>query len=465
VGAESIYGYPAADAIGSHIARFFPPEDVARDTPGHALALARAAGRHEHEGWRVRKDGTRFWADAHMTALYDNDGQLRGFAKITRDLTARRRLEALQENEQQINEFLAMLGHELRNPLAAIVNALGLMRESSAPHQAELRAVLDRQVTHLARIVDDLLDVSRITRGLIALRREVLDLNQVAKGAVASCRPLIDARKQEMNLELAPGDVPVDADPTRLAQIVVNLVSNAVKYTPEGGRIAVTVARDSENAVLRVRDTGIGIARELVPRVFDLFVQGQRSLDRTEGGLGIGLTIVKRLVELHEGSVAVESAGTGQGSEFTVRLPLPARAPPAKAARPAELPLTERARKELLVVDDNRDAANTLAALLETMGHDVRTAYCGSDAISLAVERPPDAVFLDIGLPGLNGYDVARTLRAAPAMAGTRLIAFTGYGHEEDRRRVHEAGFDHHLVKPVGAADIAKIVDALPPRP
>jgi len=464
-GAESIYGYPAADAIGSHISLFFPAEDVARDTPGHALALARAAGRHEHEGWRVRKDGTRFWADAHMTALYDNDGQLRGFAKITRDLTARRRLEALQENEQQINEFLAMLGHELRNPLAAIVNALGLMRESSARNRAELRAVLDRQTTHLARIVDDLLDVSRITRGLIALRREILDLNKVTQGAIASCRPLIDARKQEMKLELAPGEVPVDADPTRLAQIVVNLVSNAVKYTPEGGRITVTVARESDNAVLRVRDTGVGIAPELLPRVFDLFVQGRRSLDRTEGGLGIGLTIVKRLSELHEGSVAVESAGPGQGSAFTVRLPVAARAPAAKSAATPELSAAERTRKELLVVDDNRDAANTLAALLETMGHAVRTAYCGSDAISLAVERPPDAVFLDIGLPGLNGYDVARTLRAAPTMARTRLIAFTGYGHDEDRRRVHEAGFDHHLIKPVGAAEIAKIVDALPPRP
>ena len=308
--------------------------------------------------------------------------------------------------------------------------------------------------------------MSRITRGLIALRREVLDLNQVAKGAVGSCRPLIDARKQEMKLDLSPGDVPVNADPTRLAQIVVNLVSNAVKYTPEGGHITVTVTRESDSAVLRVRDTGIGIAPELLPRVFDLFVQGQRSLDRADGGLGIGLTIVKRLVELHGGSMAAASAGPGHGSEFSVRLPLAARgARVVNATVPAPVAATLRARKDLIVVDDNRDAANTLAALLETMGHEVRTAYCGSDAITLAVEHPPDAVFLDIGLPGLNGYDVARTLRAAPAMARTRLIAFTGYGHDEDRRRVHEAGFDHHLVKPVGAADIAKIVDALPARP
>jgi PAS domain S-box-containing protein len=463
-GAENVYGYPASDAIGSQLSLFFPPEDVARNVPGHAIALARVAGRHEHEGWRVHKDGTRFWAHAHMTALHDNDGQLRGFAKITRDLTARRRLEALQENEQQMNEFLAMLGHELRNPLAAIVNALGLMRgPDTARGGDELKRIIDRQATHLSRLVDDLLDVSRITRGLIALRKEILDLNQVVSGAVASCRPQVDARRQELTLELAAGEVWVDADPTRLAQIVVNLVSNAVKYTPEVGRITVAVAREPGRAVVRVRDTGVGIPPELRSRVFDLFVQGQRSLDRVEGGLGIGLTIVKRLVELHEGTVSVDSAGSGRGSEFIVGLPLAARAPAAKAAPvlPAGAP---RIRKDLLVVDDNRDAANTLAALLETMGHEVRTAYCGSDAISLAVEQPPDAVFLDIGLPGLNGYDVARTLRAAPTMARTRLIAFTGYGHDEDRRRVHEAGFDHHLVKPVGAAELARIVDALPPR-
>jgi PAS domain S-box-containing protein len=464
-GAENIYGYPAKDAIGSHLSRFATPEDMARDTSGHALALARVAGRHEHEGWRVRKDGTRFWADAHLTALYDNDGQLRGFAKITRDLTARRRLEALQENEQQMNEFLAMLGHELRNPLAAIVNALGLMHgRDSARRGDELKAIIDRQATHLSRLVDDLLDVSRITRGLIALRKEILDLNQVVSGAVASCRPQIEARRQELSLELAPEEVPVDADPTRLAQIVVNLVSNALKYTPEGGRITVAVARESGRSVVRVRDTGVGIAPELRSRVFDLFVQGQRSLDRVEGGLGIGLTIVKRLVELHDGTVSVDSAGVGQGSEFIVSLPLAARAPAASTALSVTADAPPRARKDLLVVDDNRDAANTLAALLETMGHEVRTAYCGSDAISLAVEQPPDAVFLDIGLPGLTGYDVARTLRAAPAMARTRLIAFTGYGHDEDRRRVHEAGFDHHLVKPVAAAELARIVDALPSR-
>ena len=463
-GAQAVYGYPSAEVLGSHISRFATPEDMARDVPGHALARAREAGSHESEGWRVRKDGTRFWAHAHLTALHDTDGQLRGFAKITRDLTARRRLEAMQENEQQMNEFLAMLAHELRNPLAAIVNALGLMRDDTpARDPAELRAVIERQSMHLARIVDDLLDVSRITRGTIVLRKEIVELNGLVAGAVASCRPLIEARRHDVTVEGAPEPVPVAADSTRLAQIVVNLVSNAVKYTPEGGRLAISVARDAGQAVVRVRDSGIGIAPDLLPRIFDLFVQGQRSLDRVEGGLGIGLTIVKRLVELHGGTVAATTRGPGQGSEFSVRLPLaraPGAVPQLDTSPPAPSAIPRQAPRQLLVVDDNRDAANTLAAILESMGHEVRTAYNGPEAISLAVAHPPDVVFLDIGLPGLNGYDVARAMRAAPELAGTTLVAFTGYGHDEDRRRVREAGFDHHLIKPAGADQLAKIVDA-----
>ena len=462
-GAQSIYGYTAAEIIGAHIGRFCTPEDIARDAPGRALARARAEGRYESEGWRVRKDGTRFWADAHVTALHDPDGQPRGFAKITRDLTARRRLEAMQENEQHMNEFLAMLAHELRNPLAAIVNALGLMRAQAPEQDADMRGVIDRQAMHLTRIVDDLLDVSRITRGKIALRKEIVDLNGVVAGALASCRPLIEARRHAVDLDLPADAVLVDADPTRVSQIVLNLVSNAAKYTPEGGRIGIVIVREADAAVLRVRDTGIGIAPELLPRVFDLFVQGHRSLDRVEGGLGIGLTVVKRLVALHGGTVEAASGGPDRGSEFCIRLPLARQASVASDRDAAPAPRSAaHVRRRLLVVDDNRDAANTLAALLETMGHDVRTAYSGDKAISIASEDPPDAVFLDIGLPGKNGYDVARELRAVPALAATTLIAFTGYGNDEDRRRVREAGFDHHLVKPAGIADLARILDAMP---
>jgi PAS domain S-box-containing protein len=463
-GAEHIKGYKASEIIGKHFSVFYPPEEIARKWPEHELAVARAEGRFEDEGWRMRKDGSRFWANVIIAALYDGEHRVRGFAKVTRDLTVRRRIEALEESERQMNEFLAMLAHELRNPLASIVNALGLMRSKPGQEQAEFRAVLERQTTLLARIVDDLLDVSRITRGKIALKREILDMNRVVARTLESCRPLIDAHKHAVELRLADEELPVDADSTRLSQVVLNLISNAVKYTPDAGCITIAVSREDGEAVLRVHDTGIGIAPALLPKVFDLFVQGDRSLDRTEGGLGIGLTLVRRLVEMHGGSVSASSGGQAEGSEFVVRLPLAlgrgvARGPAKEA--PAHLPVT---RRRLLVVDDNRDFADTLGALFETMGHDVRIAYNGTDAVSIAAEYRPDAVFLDIGLPGRNGYDVARMLRSSPELAGLTLVAFTGYGRAEDRRRVREAGFDYHLVKPAEAAELAKIVDALPTR-
>jgi PAS domain S-box-containing protein len=460
-GARNIKGYAASEVIGTHFSRFYTPEDLARHWPEHELAIARVEGRFEDEGWRVRKDGSRFWANVIITALYDSEHRLRGFAKVTRDLTARRRIEAMQETEQQMREFLAMLAHELRNPLAVIVNAIGVMRNKPGLEQAELRGVIDRQAMHLARIVDDLLDVTRITRGKIALKAEILDLNGVVSRVVESCQPLIDAHRHDVDLRLAGGLVPVVADATRLSQVVLNLISNAVKYTPEGGRITIVVHRKADYAELGVRDSGIGIPAALLPRVFDLFVQGERSLDRTESGLGIGLTLVKRLVELHGGSVEARSDGPGKGSEFIVRLPLRleqevAREPCATAeTRPAP-------RRRLLVVDDNRDSANTLAALLETMGHEVRIAYDGAHAVALAAEYRPDGVFLDIGLPGMSGYDVARTLRSSPTVAHTKLIAFTGYGQDEDRQRAREAGFDHLLVKPAGVGDVAKIIDTFP---
>ena len=463
-GAEHIKGYKASEIIGKHFSVFYPAEDIARKWPEHELTVARAEGRFEDEGWRLRKDGSRFWANVIIAALYDNEHRVRGFAKVTRDLSVRRRIEALEESERQMNEFLAMLAHELRNPLASIVNALGLMRSKPGEDQAEFRAVLERQTALLARIVDDLLDVSRITRGKISLKREILDMNRMITRTLASCRPLIDAHRHALELRLPDEELPVDGDSTRLSQVVFNLISNAVKYTPDGGRITIAVKREDGEAVLRVHDTGIGIAPALLPKVFDLFVQGDRSLDRTEGGLGIGLTVVRRLIEMHGGSVSAASSGHGEGSEFVVRLPLAlghgvARGPAKEV--PPHLPVT---RRRLLVVDDNRDFANTLGALFETMGHDVRIAYNGTDAMSIAAEYRPDAAFLDIGLPGRNGYEVARMLRSSPELAGLTLVAFTGYGRDEDRRRVREAGFDYHLVKPAEATELAKIVDALSTR-
>jgi PAS domain S-box-containing protein len=462
-GAQAIKGYTAAEATGKHFSTFYTPEDIARGWPQHELAVARAEGRFEDEGWRVRKDGTRFWANVIITTLYDNERRIRGFAKVTRDLTVRRRIEALQENERQMNEFLAMLGHELRNPLASIVNALTLMRGKTARDWSEFRDILERQTMHLARIVDDLLDVSRITRGKISLKKQVIDVNRVVTEALESSRPLIESRQHRVDLRLGEGEILVEGDPTRLSQIVLNLISNAVKYTPQGGRITIDVSRENGHAVLRVTDTGVGIRASLLPKVFDLFVQGDRSLDRTEGGLGIGLTLVKRLVEMHDGAVSAFSRGQGEGSEFIVRLPL-AAASSIAAHTDKEAAPRPATRRRLLVVDDNRDFADTLAALFETMGHEVRTVYNGTDAVAAAVAFCPDAVFLDIGLPGRNGYDVARLLRSAPELAGATLVAFTGYGQERDRSRVREAGFDFHLVKPAEASDLARIIDAIPER-
>ena len=459
--AATIYGYTAHEAEGIHFSRFYTAEDLARQWPEHELMVARAEGRIEDEGWRVRKDGGRFSANVIISALRGGDGELLGFAKVTRDLTARRRLEALQESARQMNEFLAMLSHELRNPLASMVNALELMRSRPAADHAELNHVVERQVAHLARIVDDLLDVSRITRGKIALKKQILDLNAIVAQALEASRPLLETRRQTVELQLAEEPLPLEADPTRLAQVLLNLISNAAKYTPEGGRIWAEARREDDLAVVRVRDNGIGISAALLPKVFDLFVQGDRTLDRTEGGLGIGLTLVRRLVEMHGGSVSAFSAGAGDGSEFVVRLPLArGRAvapPPAREAEP-----TPRARRRILVVDDNRDFANTLAALLETFGHEVKTVYDGRAAVATAGEYRPDAMLLDIGLPGMNGYDVAREVRRVQGLTDVTLVAFTGYGQEEDRRRVREAGFDFHLVKPVEAAELARLIDALP---
>ena len=460
--AETIYGYTAGEAIGSHFSRFYTAEDITRQWPEHELMVARSEGRIEDEGWRVRKDGSRFAANVIITALRGGDGGLQGFTKVTRDLTTRRRLEALQESERQTNEFLAMLSHELRNPLAPIVNALGLMKSRPTSDQAELRAVVERQIGHLARIVDDLLDVSRITGGKIALKKEILDVSAAVSHALESCRPLLEARRHTVELRLSDEPLQVDADATRLSQVLLNLINNAVKYTPEGGRISIEAGRENDLAVVRVRDNGIGISAALLPRVFDLFVQGDRSLDRTEGGLGIGLTLVRRLVEMHGGSVAAFSEGAGDGSEFVVRLPLALGHAVTTRPAPAGAQAPPRTRRRLLVVDDNRDFANTLSMLLETFGHEVRTVYDGRAAVPMATDYQPDAVLLDIGLPGMNGYEIARALRSTPALAQVTLVAFTGYGQDEDRRRVREAGFDFHLVKPVEVGELTRVIDALP---
>jgi len=375
----------------------------------------------------------------------------------------RRRIEELEEQQRQTNEFLATLAHELRNPLAPIRNAVSLMQMGGLSDSMTewYRTLIDRQVTHLTRLVDDLLDASRITSGKITLQRQPVSLALVVENAADSSRPLIDARKHTLDVELPGEPLQVEGDPVRLTQVVLNLLNNAAKYTPECGMIRLSVEREGENAVLRVRDTGLGIPADLLPRVFDLFTQGDRSLDRAEGGLGIGLTLVRRLVEMHGGAVEAHSDGPGYGSEFLVRLPLLAVPQEVPGGEETELPQHTGPRRVLLI-DDNRDAVESMTVLLELWGHEVRIAYNGPDALTLAAEFRPDAALLDIGLPGMTGYEVAQRLRQLPGWRAVMLVAVTGYGQDEDLRRSREAGFDHHLTKPVEPATLQGLLVSAP---
>jgi signal transduction histidine kinase/DNA-binding response OmpR family regulator len=360
----------------------------------------------------------------------------------------------IQKSDRAKNEFLAMLAHELRNPLAPIRNACQILRVV-APDQPELttaRDMIDRQVQHLVRLVDDLLDISRITRGKIQLRPEPVEVAAVVARAVEVSRPLIEARKHQLTVREPSERLWVRADPLRLAQVLANLLNNAAKYTEEGGRIWLSAQRDGRHVAFRVRDTGIGIPAEMLPNIFDLFTQVDRSIDRSEGGLGIGLTLVKRLVEMHGGSVRAYSAGPGKGSEFLVRLPALAEPPSDAATEYDDKQSTGLASRRVLLVDDNVDAAESLATLLRLQGHDVRLAHDGVTALKTAESFQPEVVLLDIGLPGMDGYEVAERLRREVKLSDALLAALTGYGRDDDRRRSRAAGIDIHLVKPVDLA-------------
>jgi PAS domain S-box-containing protein len=452
-GAERIKGYRAEEIMGHHFSQFYPQEAIDRQWPEYELRMACAEGRFEDEGWRIRKDGTRFWANVVITALFDEHGIHVGFAKITRDLTDRKRIEALELAEKRMTEFLAMLSHELRNPLAPIRNAVYLMqlKELDDPELKWTRDVIDRQVTQMTRLVDDLLEVSRVTSGSIRLHREKIKIGVIIARAIESCSPLIELRRHRLDVVMPDRSLSVEGDLTRLTQVVVNLLNNAAKYTPEGGRIRLTVEEEQGKALIHVRDNGAGIPSEFLKNVFDLFAQGDRTLDRSEGGLGIGLTLVKRLVEMHGGKVEAFSQGPGQGSEFVVTLPLVVDTSAATDANEAESSaMSSRASGlRVLVVDDNRDVAISMQMFLRAWGHDVRTAHDGLTALEAAREYQPDIVLLDIGLPKMDGYEVATRIRELPGGEKMWLIALTGYGQAEDRRRTHQLGIAHHLVKPV----------------
>jgi PAS domain S-box-containing protein len=377
--------------------------------------------------------------------------------------------EELKEVDRRKDEFLALLAHELRNPLAPIRNSLHAMQLAGADPviAARARAMMERQVGHLVRLVDDLLDVSRIMRGRIELRREGVELAAVVARAVETARPLIEAGRHELNVEIPADPVRLNADPVRLAQVFGNLLANAAKYTEPGGHIGLTGEPVKGEIVVRVRDTGIGIPADMLARVFEPFVQTDAAREKSQGGLGLGLALVKSLVELHGGTVVACSDGPGRGSEFVVRLPgLPnaeCRSPIAAEAAPiSNRQSTFGNQKRVLVVDDHRDAADSLAMLLRLKGHSVRLAYDGPAALVAAIEFDPDLILLDLGMPGMDGYEVARRLRQTPGFERRTLAALTGWGQEGDRRRTRAVGFDRHLVKPVDPAELSALLASLP---
>lgn len=441
-----------ADAVGKRVREIAPDIDTSWiDT------CARVSVTGEPVRFVNRWPELDAWFDVYAFRIGEADSLKVAmiFSNVTERVNSENALrdaaEAMVQLDRRKDEFLAMLGHELRNPLAPISNAVQLLRLQSSETgvQANARVIIERQLGQLTRLVDDLLEVSRINTGKIQLREERVLLNDVVERALEAVQPLVQQNRHTLNAELSTTDIVVFADAARLEQIFVNLLTNAAKYTNDGGHISLTVEQDGTAAVVHVRDSGVGIAPELLPHIFDVFTQAQRSLDRSQGGLGIGLSLVKRLVELHGGSVTVSST-IGEGSEFAVRLPmLESSLPRALPRPPAAGTLTpSTARCGVLVVDDNVDAAHSLTMLLQLLGHDVRLAYDGPTALHAAARYRPDLILLDIGLPGLTGFEVAERIRQDATLCDTILVAMTGYGQESDRIRSREVGFDHHMVKP-----------------
>jgi PAS domain S-box-containing protein len=405
------------------------------------------------------------WFDVYAARLGGPGSDLVAilFSDITQRLLAEQDLRRLAEELAQANrrktEFLATLAHELRNPLAPLSNGLHLMRVAGGKPEVldKTRQMMERQVQHMVHLVDDLLDVARISTGKVELRRQAMDLRDVAATAVETSSWLIEASRHKLTVDVCPEPLLMEADPTRIAQVVSNLLNNAAKYTPQGGAIALKVWREGTQAVLSVTDTGVGLTAEAIPKVFEMFAQVPSAEGRPQGGLGIGLSLVQSLVGLHGGSVSAASGGPGRGSTFTVRLPLAetemeskARTAPARQQTPAQL--------RVLVVDDNTDAADSLGVLLEMEGHAAHIAHTGQEALNMAEAYAPDVVFLDIGLPDLSGYEVARKLRELPGLQQSLLVALTGWGTQEDRQRTRDAGFDRHLTKP---AELTAVEDLL----
>ncbi len=408
-GAERIKGYRREEIIGKHFSRFYLPEEAAAGRPWEELACARREGRAEDEGWRVKKDGSRFWARVVVNALYDSAGRLQGFAKITQDLTERRHLHDLETATRNLSEFLAILAHELRNPLAPIRTAVQVMQKSpdEAPTQTAMRAMIDRQSAHLERLLDDMLDVARMTRGRLEIEHELVALDDVIRLALETSQPAIEAARHRLRVDSDTRSLIVRGDRDRLAQLLANLLNNAARYTPAGGDITIRLAAEDGHAQVTVRDTGRGIEAGQIDHVFEMFVQGSKTGRRAGEGLGIGLALARRIAELHGGTLTVASAGDGQGSAFTLKVPLAQPPQPASAAD-APQPVPASVARGVLMVDHNVAAAVSLRLLLTSLGHEAAAVHDGRQALAAAAGFHPDIVLLDIGLPDIDGYEVAR---------------------------------------------------------
>ena len=461
--AERIFGWKEQEVIGKSLAEVIIPERLReRHRQGLARYLATGLGpvlNQRIELPALRADGTEFPSEIAIMPIPGSQPPM--FTAFLRDITERKqaeeslaaRAEELAQADRSKDEFLAMLAHELRNPLAPLRNAAEILKteDAGADERRQAHRIVGRQIENMTRMIDDLLDVSRINEGKIQLRLDPVSLEAILTAAASLMRSTCAAHNQELVLTLPAEPVFLDADATRLEQVFGNLLGNACKYSGDGSHIALSAERvegaEPPEVIVRVRDDGIGIAPELLPRIFGLFVQASRTIDRAHGGLGIGLTLVQRLVAMHGGSVEARSRGLGHGAEFIVRLPI-LREPPLVTAAPLA-PAAPDIPRRILIVDDNTDSARSLSILQKRRGHETRTAFTGPDAITAAAEFLPEVVLLDIGLPGMDGFEVARNLRAMPALAGVLLLAMGGYGRDEDRAEAKLAGFDDYLVKPV----------------
>ena len=467
VGAERILGYSEDEVLGQPISVFFTPEDRGRGVPKRELERAAANGRASDDRWHIRKDGSRFWCSGVLMRIGPGPGAPDGYVKVMRDLTERKlleerlraRTEELLAADRRRNEFLAMLSHELRNPLAPILTSAYLLRSMLAnadPIVREARDMIERQAVRLKGLMDGLTDVVRMTLQRIEIDREPVELAEIVGRAIASVRPAIDRRGLDLIEAIDPGPIVLSADALRIEQTISALLSNAARFTEPGGRITITAGRDSDVAVVRVHDTGIGMTPELLGRIFEMFEQGEQGLARSEGGLGIGLTLARTVAQLHGGTLTGQSNGPGQGSEFVLRLPIDISAIDAARSTPGESSSERVAptRLRILLVDDNLDAARSTELLLEQAGHQVVLAHDGPKAVELALSHRPDVAILDVGLPILDGYAVARELRQRTNIP---LIALSGYLPESTTGLL----FDAYLVKPVEPDELVRVLAGL----